>query len=117
MEIRMKFAVCSWMPDFSNRAIEDMKANGVKAVEPGPSFLLNEDEADFRTQIERLKNNDIRIYSCHSPFSSEIDLSALDEDMRKAAVATQIRCLAGAAMAGANCIVIHAGNKIQNDQR
>jgi sugar phosphate isomerase/epimerase len=103
----MEFAAAIWNLDPSDQAIDSLRAYGVTAVEFGPSFLYHEDEAAFVSAAARYRAAGIRFYAVHAPFDEESDLSHLDEGKRRGAVATHVLGLARAALAGAECMVIH----------
>ncbi|MFH1927251.1 MAG: sugar phosphate isomerase/epimerase family protein [Chloroflexota bacterium] len=108
----MQFAICQWYPDLSYEAIESMRADGVTALEPGPSFLLDKDEPMLMAEAKRLQDAGIRVYSVHSPFRGDDDLSLLNEDTRNAAVASHVMALQRAALSGAECLVIHPSGPV-----
>lgn len=112
----MEFAICLWVPDVSAESVDQLRQQGVTAIEPGPEFLLNEDESAIVDESSRLKNAGIRIHSCHAPFSGERDLSLIDEKKREGAVATHKIALEHAAIAGASCIVIHPSGSMPPEE-
>lgn len=105
----MKFAVSLWTMDPSPEAIAALQANGVSAAEFGPPFLLQEDEPAFLATVQRYHDAGIDFYACHAPFDAPAELSQLDEDARRNAVAIHVQSLTRAALAGASCLVIHPG--------
>ena len=104
---RGQLAACLWNPDTSDEGIRSLLEQGGAALEPGPPFLFQEDESVLEAGARKLRSAGIRIYSCHARFGGESDLSLLEEDKRRAAVAEHEKALARAALAGAECIVIH----------
>ena len=104
-----EFATCLWEPEFTDEKLADLVANGITAVEPGPSFLLNRTERAFEEETGRLREAGIRMYSCHAPFGGEHDLSGIDPAKRKAAVALHGHSLIRAAAAGTYLYRIQAG--------
>jgi len=113
----MEFAICDWVPDLSDQALDSLQAEGVTAMEPGPAFLLNTDEAKLKADAERLQARGIRIYSCHAPFGGENDISLLEEDKRRRAVSELIKSLARASLAGAECLVIHPSGAVRPEEQ
>ena len=107
----MEFAVGIWNPDPSDGAIDALRAEGITAIEFGPPFLLQEDKGALISAAERYHAAGIRFYACHSPFDEEADLSQTDEEARQNALAIQMRALAHAALAGAECMVIHPSRR------
>lgn len=112
----MQLAICLWSPETSDQAIELLRAEGVRAIEPGPSFLLENDEAALKSAARRLRSAGIGIYSCHAPFGGESDISLLEDAKRKGAVAEHEKALLRAALAGAECIVIHPSGRVKEDE-
>ena len=113
----MRFAICQWYPDLSYEAIESMRADGVTALEPGPSFLLDRDDATLKAEARRLQDAGIRVYSYHAPFHGSCDLSGLDDGERTTGVATLVTVLRRAATAGVECLVIHPSRRVLPEER
>ena len=113
----MEYAICRWVPDLSSTGVELLRKEGVTAIEPGPSFLLDRDEMVLNLEKERLDKAGIRIYSCHAPFNGENDLSSLNEDERQGAVTTHMKALVRASFVGAECMVIHPSGEILPAER
>lgn len=113
----MEFAACLWVPDTSEEAVETLRAEGVTAIEPGPSFLLQEDEAKLEREARRFRDCGIRIYQAHAPFGGDDDLSLVDEAKRKGAVAGHAVTLERAALAGVECLVIHPSAHVEDEER
>jgi sugar phosphate isomerase/epimerase len=109
----IEFAICIWAPDVSVEAVDELGAQGVTALEPGPPFLMDCDEATLAKNAERLRAAGISIYSCHAPFGGNNDLSQLDEEKRQDAVVRHVTAIARAETAGAECIVIHPGGRAE----
>ena len=76
----MEFAPGIWNPDPSDQAIEALCAQGVTAIEFGPPFLLQEDEAALASAAERYRAAGIRFYACHAPFDEPAELSQLEDE-------------------------------------
>jgi sugar phosphate isomerase/epimerase len=112
----MDFAVGIWNPDPFDGAISALRAEGITAVEFGPPFLLQQDEAALISAAERYRAGGIRFYSCHSPFDEEADLSQPDEEARRNALAIQTLALARAALAGVECMVIHPSRRCPEEE-
>ncbi len=113
----MEFAICQWEPDLSYEAIESLRADGVTALEPGPSFLLDRDEATLEAEVGRLRDAGISIYSCHALFGGDDDLSLLDEAKRNAAVANHVTALRRAALSGVECLVVHPSARVPVEEK
>ena len=112
----MEFAVAIWNPDPSEQAIEALCAEGVTAVEFGPPFLLQEDEAALRSAAGRYQAAGIRFYACHAPFDDPAELSQLEDEARQRAVDLHVKSLERAAVAGVECMVIHPGRRCAEDE-
>lgn len=110
-----QLAACLWNPDTSEEGVRSLARRGGEALEPGPPFLFQEDESALESGARRLRSAGIRIYSCHAPFGGDSDLSLLEESKRLAAVAEHEKTLARAAVAGAECIVIHPSARVKKD--
>jgi sugar phosphate isomerase/epimerase len=110
-----KLAACLWTPDTSEEGVRSLARRGGAAIEPGPSFLFQEDEESVEAGARRLRSAGVLIYSCHARFGGDSDLSLLEEDKRKAAVAEHEKALARAAVAGAECIVIHPSARLKKE--
>jgi sugar phosphate isomerase/epimerase len=105
----MKFAVCIWEPEVSTEWTESLKKNKVTAIEPGPTYLLDKDEAQLEVDAELIRNAGVTVYSCHAPFGKESNLSAEDEDERKGAIEELLITLERTVIAGAECLIVHPG--------
>jgi sugar phosphate isomerase/epimerase len=105
----MQFAISRWNLDPSPEAVAALQADGVTAAEFGPPFLLQEDESAFRDTVARYHAAGIRFYATHAPFDAPAELSQLDEDGRKNALAIHLQSLSRAALAEIDCLVIHPG--------
>ena len=115
MSAETQFAVCQWEPDTSDKGIGILSDNGVTAMEPGPSFLLDHDQVTVREAGDRYRAAGISLYSCHAPFGGDDDLSLLDEEKRRHAVARHELALRRAALAGVSCLVIHPSGRVEGD--
>jgi sugar phosphate isomerase/epimerase len=113
----LEFAICLWRPDTSPEALDELTRAGVTAIEPGPSFLLQDDEREFEAGCGRVREAGIRLYSCHAPFGGDDDLSNPDAAKRAGAVESHARAVARAAVAGASCIVVHPGVGSKPEER
>ena len=103
----MQFAICIWDFEPAQKTIDDWRAQGVTALEPGAVFLTTHSKAEIAAVGRMCRDAGIRIYACHPPFGGEYDLSLLDEEARHKAVSTITASLRYAAMLGAECAVIH----------
>jgi len=112
----VEFAICQWEPDLSSEALLSLRAEGVTALEPGPSFLLSKDEPTLEQDAARLREAGIRVYSCHAPFREDNDLSFVDETRRAAAIANHVLALRRAPLAGAQCLVIHPSRRVPSGE-
>ena len=81
---RGQLAACLWNPDTSDEGVRSLARQGGAAIEPGPSFLFQDNEESVEAGARRLRSAGIRIYSCHARFGGDSDLSLLEEDKRKA---------------------------------
>jgi sugar phosphate isomerase/epimerase len=111
----IEFAICIWEPEVTEELVEELRAQGVTALEPGPSFLMNRDAEGVAADAALLRDAGIRIYSCHAPFIGDDDLSLLDEEKRRGAVCTMETAIERAARVGVECLVIHPGGQVGDD--
>ncbi len=107
------FAISDWVPDLTQPLVESWRADGVTALEPGPTFLLNNDKDQLAAETERLTSHGINIYACHAPFGSQSDLSAPPGQSRELALEEYALCLSQAAITGASCLVTHPSVSMQ----
>ena len=115
MSAEIQFAVSQWVPDISDKASKVLHDNGVTAMEPGPSFLLDHDEVTVREAGDRYRAAGISLYSCHAPFGGDDDLSLLEEEKREHAVGRHQLALRRAALAGVSCLVIHPSGEVEDE--
>jgi sugar phosphate isomerase/epimerase len=116
MSINIQFAICQWGLELADKAVQELRDNGVTAIETGPPFVLECDEATVRETGKRYRAAGIALYSCHAPFGGENDLSLLEEEARVRAVEMHVRTLQRAALAGISCVVIHPSGRIEDDE-
>ena len=83
----MDFAFSQWIFDTSDQNINYLNEQGISFIEPGPGFLLDNEDAIIEEKAKRLCGSGLRLYSCHAPFMGINDLSQCDETNRKNAVA------------------------------
>jgi len=112
---RFELAVSVWVPDTSEEAIASLAGAGATAMEPGPSFLLDQDLDEVAAAAGRYRAAGIRIYSCHAPFDDPAELAQADPDGRASAVATQTRAIQAAGAAGASVLVVHSSLPCPSD--
>ncbi len=113
----MHFAVCRWNLDASDEMIATLHDNDVKAVEPGPNYLLGVSEDIVETAGKRLAAAGIQTYSCHSAFGPAYDLPQLDDVARASAVAVCMQTILRAAAANVKCLVVHPSSGVTDDER
>ncbi|MBN1672723.1 MAG: sugar phosphate isomerase/epimerase [Kiritimatiellae bacterium] len=113
----MQLAICQWRPVLYEAALEALRAQGVTALEPGPSLLWNNDDAALERLRAHMEQAGIRLYSCHAPFSGPNDLSLLDNDARLSAVDVHVETIHRAVLAGVECLVIHPGLDVTEPER
>jgi len=112
----MNFAYSQWIINPSIESMNFLKDQGVKAIETGPSFLINYDEKSIGEIAERIRMAGIELYSTHAPFVGDNDLSKLNTEKRTKIIAVFIELLNRAAIAGIKCVVIHPGGILNNDE-
>jgi sugar phosphate isomerase/epimerase len=114
----MKFAICLWNFEPTEETIDALRVSGVTALEPGAVFLTHYDQATIEAVGGWCRAAGIDVYVCHAPFGGANDLSLLDEDARRQAVANAKESLARVAWMGAKCVVIHpSGGDMETEKR
>jgi sugar phosphate isomerase/epimerase len=104
--------------DPEESVIASLRAKGVTALEPGAVFLTRHDKAAIEAVGEWCRASGIKVYACHAPFGGPDDISLPDEDDRQQAVASIEDSLVRAALAGAECVVIHpSGSGLEAAER
>ena len=112
----MNFAFSQWIINPSIESIDFLKNQGVKAVETGPSLLLNYDEKSIGEIAGKFRTAGIELYSTHAPFVGDNDLSQLNTEKRTKTVAVFKELLSHAAIAEIKCMIIHPGSILNNDE-
>lgn len=114
----MDFATILWdQPVLSDEAIDNMRNNGIIAIETDPGFMLDTDHTTVRDTAARLKRAGITIQSCHAPFGSQNDLSTLDRESHRFTIEQHRLALSRAAEAGVPTMVIHPSSRIPATER
>ena len=105
---RFELAVSAWTPDTSEEGIASLADAGATAMEPGPSFLLDQGPDEVAAAAQRYRSAGIRIYSCHAPFEGPAELAQADPAGRARAIDMHARAIRAAAAAGASVLVAHS---------
>ena len=98
-----------WTLTDPERTADKLSADGVTAVELGPTFMMSETEARIKAVAHYFREKGINICAVHAPLDSEDSLSGLDKDVREKAIDNHKKLLEHAALAGAHHVVVHAG--------
>lgn len=106
----MEFIACIPMPKTSDEDLAELREQGVRYIEPLFDFLIKMPEAEVREAAKKLSSVGVHFHTCHGPFGGEYDLSLLDEDARKAAVASHLKALQRTRMIGGKVMIIHPGH-------
>lgn len=112
----MQFSVCIWSPQYTPEFAALMAAAGLKFLEPGSPFLMEQDDAAVSSSAAAFRSAGIGMYSCHGPFAGKYDLSLLDEAARRVAVTGHLEAIRRTAIASAEVMVIHPGDKCPPEQ-
>jgi sugar phosphate isomerase/epimerase len=105
----VKLAVLAGGLDEPHKAVDDLVAEGVEAIEANADFFLNSSPGVITEAARILRDGGIAIRSVHSPFGAENSLSAPDEDVRAKAVETHAELLRQCSQAGVSVIIAHPG--------
>jgi sugar phosphate isomerase/epimerase len=91
--------------------LEPLRDAGFRQIEvcSFPAHLDYHNQDDVCRAGERLRELEIHPVSFHAPFADHIDITALDEGEREAAIAELIRACDAAAQMGCDHIVLHPG--------
>jgi sugar phosphate isomerase/epimerase len=91
--------------------LEPLRDAGFRQIEvcSFPAHLDYHNQDDVRRAGDRLRELQIHPVSFHAPFADHIDITALDEGEREAAIAELIRACDAAAQMGCDHIVLHPG--------
>lgn len=91
--------------------LDEIRSSGFHIIEicSFPQHLDYHHEGDVRRAGERIHALGLRPYSFHAPFANHIDITALDDGARQAAVGELITACRAAALLGAEHVVLHPG--------
>lgn len=91
--------------------LEEIRAAGFLMLEvcSSPGHLDYHNPEDVRSVAARLRELGLEAYSFHAPFSENIDISALDESLRRQAFSEIVQAAEAASMLDARYFVIHPG--------
>lgn len=91
--------------------LEEIRASGFEIIEvcSFPRHLDYHHEEEVHRAGEMMRRLGLRPFSFHAPFADRIDITALDEKNRTAAVEELITACRAAALIGAENVVLHPG--------
>ncbi len=91
--------------------LEAVRASGFQLIEvcSFPQHLDYHHEDEVSRAGEMMRSLGLRPFSFHAPFADHIDITALDEEVREAAVAELVTACRAAALIGAENVVLHPG--------
>jgi len=105
----MKLAIVTGIGENVEETIARLQESGVEAFETGYGYFMNADTRTLRETGKAFCDSGIQIWSVHAPFGKEFNLSAIDDETRKQALATQEKLLPRVALAGIKVVVLHPG--------
>ena len=94
--------------------VRDIRGLGVDCIEPQftpPDAYDAEDETFIAGAREEITRAGIAVWSVHTPFGAEVDLSSADEAVRQRGVRAAVRSARGCAALGGTLIVVHCSDK------
>jgi sugar phosphate isomerase/epimerase len=91
--------------------LEEIRRAGFLIIEvcSSPGHLDYHNTEDVRRAAARIQELGLEVYSFHAPFSENIDISALEESIRRQAYSEIIQAAEAAAILNARYFVIHPG--------
>jgi sugar phosphate isomerase/epimerase len=91
--------------------LESVRDAGFREIEvcSSPKHLDYHNVADVRLARERMRELGLHPVSFHAPFAERIDITALDESVREAAVHELVHACEAAALLGCDHVVLHPG--------
>ena len=99
-------------------ALADEGAEALEVWMNSPSHFDPTSAADVEDLRSALDARGLRAHSAHAPFGEQLDISALDETARLAAVATVGAAIHASVALGARIVVIHPGaGTVESDER
>lgn len=92
---------------------------GIECVEVqfGPDAQDAEDGTFIEKTREEIGRAKITVWSAHSPFGPEVDISSPRQDVRERGIAAIMRAARGCVDLGAGVIVVHCGDKVSEQDR
>jgi len=84
------------------------RGNGIAGVEISINcFDLLRDESGYERLKDELDRCDVRVWSIHSPFAPDMDISSPDERPRRRALGGAFICLERLVELGGRCLIVH----------
>jgi len=90
---------------------------GIEAFETSYEYFMNADTRTLRETGNGFRHSGIQVWSTHAPFGKGSNLSAIDDEERKQALATHEKLLLRIALAGVKVLVIHPGVGTNNPEQ
>lgn len=110
----MRLAIVTGIRERVGETIAHLYETGIDAFESGHDYFMNADTRTLREMGNGFRNSGIQIWSVHAPFGKDFNLSAIDDEQRKQALATQEKLLLRVALAGVKVLVLHPGVATNN---
>ncbi len=95
--------------------IDELSSVGIEWIEPQFSRLDAfdaEDETFLRESRRRISDAGLRVWSVHSPFGKEVDISSEDIGIRERGIAGIKRAILGCAALGGRIVVVHMSDNL-----
>lgn len=93
--------------------------NGIAGVEASTNcFDQLTDDTRFDALRGEIERSGVRVWSVHSPFGPDMDISSGDERLRRRALGAAFICLERIVELGGRCLVVHASSEpIEEEDR
>jgi sugar phosphate isomerase/epimerase len=111
----MNLAIVTGIRQTVAETIAYLDDNGLEAIECGYQHFMDSNNQSLRELNKGLVDSGKRIWSVHAPFGKESNLSAIDDEERAKALATNQKLLQKVGMAGVAALVIHPGVAEDNE--
>lgn len=101
--------------------LKEIKKSGINHIEVTMNyFWRNAPENEYYTRAFRVKNMvdsaDLKVWSCHLPFSKTLDISVLDKDKREANIALMEKMIRLAGIFKPTRLVLHPSSEPISDE-
>jgi len=105
----MKLAIVTVIRESVEEAIARLQEADVEAFETSYEYFLNADARTLRETGRLFCDSGIQPWSVHAPFGKGFNLSVIDNEERKQALAIHEKLLPRFALAGIKVVVVHPG--------